>query len=275
MAPSAFRQRVWLERRMFALPPLREALATGRLTYSKALLVAQDATPETVADLIAKAADTTWQQTDREATAREDQRNRALGIRRLWGPKDVMETVVAAIVSAQRWSESQGRRIDAGEALVLIADHFWEEWRWLRGKCSKARQQILRRNGGTCEVPGCSLPGRHVHHIRYRSRGGADEPWNETLVCIPHHLRGIHMGYLKVEGRAGERLTWRFANGEIFVTTGDNDVRRARADPAAGDDCAGSGRAGADRVSEPGPPHYGPEARRCEARKGVIDADAA
>jgi hypothetical protein len=37
------------------------------------------------------------------------------------------------------------------------------------------------------------------------------------------------MGYLKVEGRAGERLTWRFGNGEIWVTEGDDDVRRAGA----------------------------------------------
>jgi hypothetical protein len=50
------------------------------------------------------------------------------------------------------------------------------------------------------------------------------------------------MGYLKVEGRAGERLVWRFGDGEIWVTTGADDVRRAD---------------GADRVAESGPPPYG------------------
>ncbi len=244
VAPSVFRQRVWLERRMFALPPLREALRSGRLTYSKALLVAQGAVPETIADLIAKAADTTWQQTEREATAREDQRNRAKGVRRLWAPKDVMRTVVAAILSAQAWSKAEGRPIDAGEALAIIADHFVEEWSRLRGKSrAKVRQEVLGRNRGRCQVPGCSLPGRHVHHIRYRSHGGTDDPWNETLLCIPHHLRGIHRGYLTVEGRAGERLVWRFGNGEIWETEGDEDVRRGDA-------------AAADRVSEPNPPPY-------------------
>ncbi|MFI5401996.1 MAG: HNH endonuclease [Planctomycetota bacterium] len=240
MAPCVFRQRVWLERRMFALPALREALRSGRLTYSKALLVAQGAVPETIADLIAKAADTTWQQTEREATAREDQRNRAKGLRRLWAPKDVMRTVVAAILSARAWSKAEGRPIDAGEALAIIADHFVEEWSKLRGKPrAKVRQEVLGRNRGLCQVPGCSLPGRHVHHIRYRSRGGTDDPSNEALLCIPHHLRGIHMGYLKVEGRAGERLIWRFGNGEIWETEGDENVRRGDA-----------------FVSEPDPPRY-------------------
>ncbi|HEX5135605.1 MAG TPA: HNH endonuclease signature motif containing protein, partial [Planctomycetota bacterium] len=190
-----------------------------------------------------------WQQTDRETTAREDKRNHAKGIRRLWAPKDVMRTISAAIVSAQRWSESSGRKIDAAEALVLIAGHFEKTWSKMRGKHrTKARAAVFRRTRGRCSVPTCSLPGRHVHHIRYRSRGGTDAPEETTLLCIPHHLRGVHMGYLTIEGRAGERLVWRFRNGEIWITEGDDDVRRARppADPAA-----------AGRVSERGPPAYG------------------
>jgi hypothetical protein len=66
-------------------------------------------------------------------------------------------------------------------------------------------------------------------------------------ICIPHHLRGIHRGGLTVEGRAGERLTWRFGNGEIWVTHGDDDVRRGYPEAA---------------VSEPEPPAYGRDRRR-------------
>ncbi len=250
MSPGVFRQRVWLERRMFALPPLRAALASGRLTYMKALLVARDATPADVAERIARAADTTWQQTERETTAREDRRDRARGIRRLWAPKDVMRTIVAAIRSARRWSASNGRPIDSGEALALIADHFHAVWsRHMDKHRSRARQRVLDRGGGCCDVPGCSLPARHEHHIRYRSHGGTDDPWNKTKLCVPHHLRGIHHGHLTVEGRAGERLVWRFGNGEIWVTHGDDDVRRA-----AGSDT--------DRVAERVPPAYGFVARK-------------
>jgi hypothetical protein len=230
MSPGVFRQRVWLERRMFALPPLREALRSGRLTYTKALLVAQDATSKNVLERIARAADTTWQQTERETTAREDRRNRAKGVRRLWAPKDVMRTIEAAILSAQRGSEGEDRPVDRGEALALVADHFHEVWSKHRGnRPSRARQKVLERNGGCCDVPGCSLPARHEHHIRYRSHGGTDDPWNKTRLCVPHHLRGIHHGYLTVEGRAGERLTWRFGNGEIWFTDGEDDVRRGDA----------------------------------------------
>ncbi|MFQ5844899.1 MAG: hypothetical protein ACE5JG_07920 [Planctomycetota bacterium] len=69
MSARAVRERVWLERRMSALPPLREALASGRLTYSKALLVAKDARISEEAERIREAASTTWQQTERQSTA--------------------------------------------------------------------------------------------------------------------------------------------------------------------------------------------------------------
>jgi hypothetical protein len=264
IAPSAFRQRVWLERRMFAVPPLREALERGLLTYSKALLVAQDATAETVADLISRAAGTTWQQTARAATEREEKRNRAAGIRRLWAPKDVMATVKAAIGAAMRKARSEGREIGVGEALVEIGDHFLDVWPASRlRKVSRSRREVHRRCGGKCEVPGCSLPGRHDHHIRYRSRGGTDDAWNKVRLCVAHHLRGIHDGHLTVVGRAGKRLVWRFGNDEIWVTEGDNDVRRGDAADLAGASALAAD--GADRVSEPAPPAYGPSAPPCEA----------
>jgi hypothetical protein len=246
MAPSGFRQRVWLERQMFALPQLREALRSGRLTYSKALLVAQDATPATVEGLIASAATTTWQQARREATAREDKRNRAKGVRRLWAPTDVMETIRLAIRAAQRRAVSLGQKIDSGQALAQMADHFERVWSGLLKEPPKAQAELLRRNCGCCEVPGCSLPARHAHHIRHRAHGGTDDAWNKVRLCVPHHLRGVHMGYLNVTGRAGERLVWRFGDGEMWVTSGDNDVRRG--DPVGG----------ADRLAEPRPPAYGP-----------------
>ncbi|HEX5135983.1 MAG TPA: HNH endonuclease signature motif containing protein [Planctomycetota bacterium] len=264
MSPRLFRQRVWLERKMFAHPPLREAVASERLTYSKALLVARDATPETIGGLIERAVGTTWHQTAREATERDDLRNRARGVKRLWGPVDVMTTVAAAIRCAQRRARAEGREIGRGAALLDIADHFASVWARHRLRRSpKARLEVLRRSNGRCQVPGCSMPGRHVHHIRYRSRGGAREPWNETLLCVGHHLHGIHGGHLTVTGRAGERLVWTFRNGEIWVTEGDDDVRRGGgpADPvgtaAGGAAAAGADTAGAGRVSEPEPPVYG------------------
>jgi hypothetical protein len=66
----------------------------------------------------------------------------------------------------------------------------------------------------------------------FRSRGGRDDVWNGVALCAVHHLHGVHLGYLEVAGRAGERLYWRFATGEAFPTEewetyGEDDVRRA------------------------------------------------
>jgi hypothetical protein len=217
LSARSVQHRVWLERRLEALPELRAALAAGRLTYSKALLVAKDATPGTVAERIGEAAATTWQQLERESTAREDATNRAAGVRRLWGPQDAARTVVDAIGSAQAWSKmARGEAIDAGEALAVVADHFVAVWRehLPRRRMPKERRQVLMRHGGLCAVPGCSRPAEHVHHVTF------------------HHLRGIHRGYLTVAGRAGERLVWRLGTSEAvpleeWVTEGDDDVRRA------------------------------------------------
>ena len=41
----------------------------------------------------------------------------------------------------------------------------------------------------------------------FRSRGGGDEQENQIAICAFHHLRCVHGGYLRVEGRAPE-LRW-------------------------------------------------------------------
>ena len=60
----------------------------------------------------------------------------------------------------------------------------------------------------------------------WRSRCGGDETWNQVGLCAWCHLRGVHGGYLRVEGRAGELLLWDFGKGEIWHTRGNDDVAR-------------------------------------------------
>jgi hypothetical protein len=235
LAERTVRERIWLERRMEVLPAIREALVARRLSYAKALLVARVATDEDVEARIEAASTTTWQQTDREGTQEEDRRSRALGVRRLWGPKDAMETVARAIAGVQGRAEAEGERIEAGEALARMADHFAEVWgeearRGRRGMPA-ARRRVLERHGGLCAVPGCSRAAEHVHHVTFLSRGGSDEETNVTPLCAVHHLRGVHQGYLEVDGQAGVRLVWKFGMEErepleIWETVGDDDVRR-------------------------------------------------
>lgn len=233
VSPRSLRERVWLERRMCALPELRRALSSGRLTYSKALLVAKDATPVDVRERIREAGNTTWQQLDRESTASEERRNRAVGVRRVWGPRDAAGVIVDAISSARALAAAYGECIDAGEALAVVADHFiavWDAHRQ-RPRISRDRRYVLMRHGGLCAVPGCSRSAQHEHHVQFRSRGGSDDAANRVAVCAAHHLQGIHRGYLTVAGRAGERLVWDLGTGdgkpslETWVTHGDDDVR--------------------------------------------------
>ncbi|MCK6460602.1 MAG: HNH endonuclease, partial [Planctomycetes bacterium] len=244
MRAGTVRQRIWLEGRMRDLPPLREALSSGRIGYAKALVVARRATWEDVGERIARAEQTTCQQLEREAQAEEEREHRAKGTRKLWSPSDAAQTVRDAIAAAQRRALAEaGVAIDAGEALAVVADHFAEvkqaHMTPLRRRMSEFRRVALMRKGGLCAVPGCSRAAVHVHHVVFRSRGGKDEPWNGVALCAVHHLHGIHLGYLEVTGRAGERLHWKFATGEAmpteeWVTVGDDDVRRAGSAAAAG-----------------------------------------
>jgi len=241
IAPRTARARIWLEKRMEELPSLREALSDGRLTLEKARLIAKSATPFCVDERINKAASTTCQQVEHECTAEEDRQNRARGVRRIWGPSDAFAVLMDAISAAGDTSAGDtaagdtaaGDTFDAGECLARIADHFVEVWTANLEKppgtvaCrTVARRTVLGRHGGLCGVPGCSAEAQHAHHIRYRSRGGGDEIENRVALCAAHHLHGVHAGYLTVEGRAGEKLVWRFG-GETWHTTETDDVRRA------------------------------------------------
>jgi hypothetical protein len=65
---------------------------------------------------------------------------------------------------------------------------------------------IAVRERFRCAIPGCTVRGGAGHHLRYRSQGGPDEPWNLLFVCYEHHIAGIHRNHVRVSGRAPDRL---------------------------------------------------------------------
>lgn len=70
------------------------------------------------------------------------------------------------------------------------------------------RQVVLERDGWKCTYPGCGARAHlEVHHLRYRSHGGPDEPWNLTVLCHFHH-RLLHAKHIDVKGRAPLGLEW-------------------------------------------------------------------
>jgi hypothetical protein len=75
--------------------------------------------------------------------------------------------------------------------------------------------EVILRDGGLCQVPGCSRAADHRHHITFRSAGGLEVGWNELGLCLPHHLVGIHQGYIHVSGRAPDQLIWVLGDQEV------------------------------------------------------------
>jgi hypothetical protein len=97
-----------------------------------------------------------------------------------------------------------------------MACHFIETWRDVVKPRRTRAWKVRERDGGWCQVPGCSHLATHAHHIEFLSRGGSDEESNQLGVCPFHHLRCIHGGYLRVVGRAPDELAW-FRGGESWT----------------------------------------------------------
>lgn len=70
-----------------------------------------------------------------------------------------------------------------------------------------ARGEVRRRDGGRCRC--CGKSGFECHHLRYRSRGGKDDPSNQVLLCDTCH-RAVHGHALKVYGHdaSSVRFEW-------------------------------------------------------------------
>ena len=89
---------------------------------------------------------------------------------------------------------------------------------------------VLDRDGWRCTAPGCSARADlEKHHVRYRSRGGDDDPSNLTTLCRFHHRHGEHGGLLRVRGRAPDALRFRLGNGPDAPWYADERLLASRA----------------------------------------------
>lgn len=89
---------------------------------------------------------------------------------------------------------------------ALLCELFWDAWRHLATR-DHAYARIYARDRYTCTSPVCSRHDVTPHHVRFRSRGGGDEPDNVTSLCTWCHLEGVHGGRIRVSGRVGQ-LHW-------------------------------------------------------------------
>ncbi len=126
---------------------------------------------------------------------------------------DVAQLFRAVLCTLRRAIEREtGQLPSEAEAFEVMLGHALESWGieedpWLKRNISKKYRAVLERDGWRCVFPGCtSCKNLHVHHIRFRSAGGGDEPENLTTLCAFHHLRGVHGGTVSVTGSAPDDL---------------------------------------------------------------------
>jgi hypothetical protein len=210
MAERTVAQRSALERRLYSLPKLREALRAGRVSYEKARLVASVADEASLEGWIAQAERSTCVALQREIDAREEGQMRAQRRFALRVPRRVGVLVAAAFRAAR---EAEGRWIRPGECLVRIAAHFIETWEGAVPRRRTPQQRAVDRDRCHCQVPGCSRAAAHAHHVVFRSAGGSDDDSNLVSLCAAHHLHGMHAGHVHVSGRAPDALTWELGRG--------------------------------------------------------------
>jgi hypothetical protein len=210
MSGRAVMQRSALERRLHALPALREAMKAGRVSYEKARLVATIADEDSLPAWIAQAEKATCIALRRLVDAAEDAQMCARRELAWRVPSRVAGLLRAAFRAAR---EAEGRWLTAGEALVRVAAHFIATWEDAVPARRTRSARVRARDLDLCQVPGCCRAATHVHHIQARSAGGGDEEWNLVALCTAHHLHAVHAGYVKVRGRAPHGLVWELGRG--------------------------------------------------------------
>lgn len=209
MAERTVAQRVWLERRLHELPGLRAAMRQGRVTYEKARLVAQVAVPRDVEEWVDVAEKSTCIELRRKVEAGEKAQMCARERVSVLVPRRIVELFEDGCSAVMH---REGRWIPRDECLAVMCDHFIDAWEGIRDRRRTPQREAIERDKGFCQVPGCSRAAVHAHHVVWRSRGGGDELENLVSLCAGHHLHGVHRGYLRVSGKAPDRLVWALAD---------------------------------------------------------------
>ena len=111
---------------------------------------------------------------------------------------------------AARMFSIRCRRVPAWVGLLALIEDFVDTWDDDRGMPRRPGDEIYVRDGWRCAAPGCtSRRNLEDHHLRYRSRGGDDDPANRICLCRFHHQRGEHGGLASCRGLAPVGVVWR------------------------------------------------------------------
>jgi hypothetical protein len=199
----AVEQRVALEKQLWESPALENARGQG-VSYEKLRVLARLPEAER-ATWIPRALEATCIALRREVEGDRERQMRARQQLAVPLPRRVAALLAAAIEGVR---SRFGRVLPTGTCLAVIAFHFLASWPGAKRRSKTRAQQVVERDHGWCQVPGCSHRAVQSHHVLFRSHGGSDGLDNQIGLCGFHHLRCIHGGFLAVFGRAPDALTW-------------------------------------------------------------------
>lgn len=204
-------QRAQVEERLWEVPALRDEYVHKRLSYEQVRLLSRLKDAEIPA-WIPRARELTCVALRRAMEAEHEAQLRAAGTLVAGVPVRVLLTLAAAIRAVRA---TENRLWSDGRCLVALSEHFLDAWKACVKRQTRS-QRIRERDLGRCQVPGCSRPAVHAHHIEFRSRGGGDDDHNLVGICAIHHQFGIHTGYITVSGTAPHGLVWKLG-GEVWM----------------------------------------------------------
>src|SRR5262245_32143591 len=168
MSAQAVTQRAKLEEKLHDLPALRRALREGQLSYERARLIARYADDEGMKGWIDRAQKLTCIQLRRELQKKEEAQMCARGGFAVWVPRRLVGLFPLAFAAVRN---AEGRSLSTGECFARVAEHFIDVWKPMITLPDGVRREVLERDHWLCQVPWCSRPADHVHHILFRSAG--------------------------------------------------------------------------------------------------------
>ena len=183
MAVRTVQQRIALERRLAALPELREAMRSGRISYEKARLIAWKATASTIKEWIERAAGKTCISLRREIEGEEEAQMWTRGWLEIPVPRHTIE-LFADVCKAARALAT--RPLTSGDCFLWSLHHFLETWQSDAKERNTLRNRVMKRDLGYCQAPGCSRRADHIHHVVFRSQGGDETMENKVALCAAH-----------------------------------------------------------------------------------------
>ena len=217
LAARTVEQRAAVEKRIWQVPALRAA-RDGGLAYEKVRILSRLPARD-IADGIPRARGLTCVALRAEVEERDEAQMRAARALRARIPVRIALLLQAAFRAVRA---TEGRLLDDGRCLVRVARHFVDANPCEKKASRTLSQKVRERDLGRCQMPGCSRRAVHAHHVEPRSHGGADTAENLVALCACHHLRGVHGGYIRVRGRAPDRLVWE-VGGKVW--SGGRDLR--------------------------------------------------